>query len=767
MGKGEELTTTKYLIHAEINANGIVEKPDVVGAVFGQTEGLLSNDLDLRELQRTGRIGRIQVIIHSNGGRAKGEIVIPSSLDRIETAILAASLETINRVGPCEASIHVLKVEDVRAVKRQQVVERAKEIYMGMMETVSPESMKMIEEIRESMRVHEISEFGEERLPAGPNVHTSDAIIVVEGRSDVLNLLKYGIKNTVAVEGVNIPQSVADLTKKRTVTAFVDGDRGGELILKELLQVGDVDYITRAPRGKEVEDLEKEEVMIALRDKAPLEQVINNLDFNLDTQAKPKNRDKGDRSDRSDKKYKLNKSDKFHGNKNGKAGRRDRNSHKHDRSRNGKRFDKKQESRAKMLKGMLRNLEGTGNSEILDDSLNLLKEVSVENLYDELKQENPDANIIKMGIGDVTKPLVPAVVDAFKDAVDEMGNADTFMGYGPEQGYDFLAEAIIENDYKKYGVDLDVSEIFISDGAKCDTGNIQEIFGLENKIAVTDPVYTVYVDTNVMAGRTGEMGDDGMYEGLTYLKCNAENGFVPELPSEPVDIIYLCYPNNPTGTTLTKDQLKVFIDYAKENNAIILFDSAYEAFINDDNVPHTIYEIEGAREVVIEFKSFSKTAGFTGTRCAYTVVPKELMAYDSNNNAVEVNPLWNRRQTTKFNGVSYPVQKAAEATYSKEGKAQIREVIEYYMNNAKVIRESLTDMGLEVYGGVSSPYIWVKTPNNMDSWDFFDVLLNEANVIGTPGSGFGPSGEGYLRLTAFNTLENTKEAMDRISKLEF
>ena len=394
MGKGEELTTTKYLIHAEINANGIVEKPDVVGAVFGQTEGLLSNDLDLRELQRTGRIGRIQVIIHSNGGRAKGEIVIPSSLDRIETAILAASLETINRVGPCEASIHVLKVEDVRAGKRQQVVERAKEIYMGMMETVSPESMKMIEEIRESMRVHEISEFGEERLPAGPNVHTSDAIIVVEGRSDVLNLLKYGIKNTVAVEGVNIPQSVADLTKKRTVTAFVDGDRGGELILKELLQVGDVDYITRAPRGKEVEDLEKEEVMIALRDKAPLEQVINNLDFNLDTQAKPKNRDKGDRSDRSDKKYKLNKSDKFHGNKNGKAGRRDRNSHKHDRSRNGKRFDKKQESRAKMLKGMLRNLEGTGNSEILDDSLNLLKEVSVENLYDELKQENPDANII-------------------------------------------------------------------------------------------------------------------------------------------------------------------------------------------------------------------------------------------------------------------------------------------------------------------------------------------------------------------------------------
>ena len=318
MGKGVELTTTKYLIHAQINANGIVEKPDVVGAVFGQTEGLLSNDLDLRELQRTGRIGRIQVIIHSNGGRAKGEIVIPSSLDRIETAILAASLETINRVGPCEASIEVLRVEDVRAVKRQQVINRAKEIYMGMMETVSPESMKMIEEIRESMRVHEISEFGAERLPAGPNVHTSDAIIVVEGRNDVLNLLKYGIKNTVAVEGVNIPTSVAELTKKRTVTAFVDGDRGGELILKELLQVGDVDYITRAPRGKEVEDLEKEEVLIALRDKAPTEQVINNLDFNLDTQGKVGKNKINRTSKTSDRRAKnLNKSDKFHGNKNG------------------------------------------------------------------------------------------------------------------------------------------------------------------------------------------------------------------------------------------------------------------------------------------------------------------------------------------------------------------------------------------------------------------------------------------------------------------
>lgn len=385
----------------------------------------------------------------------------------------------------------------------------------------------------------------------------------------------------------------------------------------------------------------------------------------------------------------------------------------------------------------------------------------------EFIKANPDANIIKMGIGDVTKPLVPAVVDAFSEAVSEMGDAGTFKGYGPEQGYDFLAETIIENDYKKRGISFDLDEVFISDGAKCDTGNIQEIFGLTNKIAVTDPVYTVYVDTNVMAGRTGEMSGDGMYEGLTYLKCNAENDFIPELPDESVDIIYLCYPNNPTGTTLTKDQLKVFVDYAKENKSLILFDAAYEAFINEDNVPHSIFEIEGAKEVAIEFKSFSKTAGFTGTRCAYTVVPKQLKGYAADGEEVEINPLWNRRQTTKFNGASYPVQRAAEATYSGEGQKQIREVIDYYMENAKIIRESLTDIGLEVYGGISSPYIWVKTPKNMDSWDFFDILLNDANVVGTPGSGFGPSGEGYLRLTAFNTLENTKEAMDRISKLEF
>ena len=393
--------------------------------------------------------------------------------------------------------------------------------------------------------------------------------------------------------------------------------------------------------------------------------------------------------------------------------------------------------------------------------------VEVARRESEFTKAHPDVNVIKMGIGDVTKPLVPAVGEAFQKAVNEMGEAETFRGYGPEQGYDFLAEAIIKNDYNKYGIELETSEVFISDGAKCDTGNIQEIFAIDNKIAVTDPVYTVYVDTNVMAGRTGEMLDDGMYENLTYLKCNAENDFIPDLPKESVDLIYLCYPNNPTGTTLTKDQLKVFIDYAKENKAIILFDAAYEAFINEDNVPHSIYEIEGAKEVAIEFKSFSKTAGFTGTRCAYTVVPKKLKAYDSEGNSIDVNQLWNRRQTTKFNGVSYPVQRAAEATYSEQGQKEIKEIIDYYMENAKIIRERLTDAGLKVYGGVSTPYIWVKTPNNMNSWDFFDLLLNEANVIGTPGSGFGPSGEGYLRLTAFNTLENTIEAMDRISKLEF
>ena len=382
-------------------------------------------------------------------------------------------------------------------------------------------------------------------------------------------------------------------------------------------------------------------------------------------------------------------------------------------------------------------------------------------------EENPDKNVIKMGIGDVTKPLVPSVIKAFKDAVDEMADADSFMGYGPEQGYDFLAEAIIKNDFNKYGIELDLDEVFISDGAKCDTGNIQEIFDLDNVIAVTDPVYPVYVDTNVMAGRSGLIKDDGMYENIVYLPCTEENDFVPSLPEENVDLIYLCFPNNPTGTTLTKDQLAKFVEYAKENDALILFDAAYEVFIREDDVPHSIYEIEGAKEVAIEFRSFSKTAGFTGTRCAYTVVPKDIKIKTSSGEEQSVNALWNRRQTTKFNGVSYPVQKAAEAVYSEQGQKEINENIDYYLENARIIRESLSDIGLNVYGGVNSPYIWVKTPNDMESWDFFDLLLEEANIVGTPGSGFGPSGEGYLRLTAFNTLENTKEAMSRISKLSF
>lgn len=381
------------------------------------------------------------------------------------------------------------------------------------------------------------------------------------------------------------------------------------------------------------------------------------------------------------------------------------------------------------------------------------------------QNENPDAKIIRMGIGDVTRPLPRAVIDKFSEAVDEMSKANTFHGYGPEQGYDFLIEEIIKGDYTPRGIKLSKEEVFISDGAKCDTGNIQEIFGLENTVAVTDPVYPVYVDSNVMAGRTGPMGDNGRYDNLVYIPCTEDNAFVPELPEKPVDIIYLCYPNNPTGTALSKEQLSVWVDYAKENNSIILFDAAYEAYIQEESIPHSIYEIEGAREVAIEFRSFSKNAGFTGTRCAYTVVPKEVMGFDNDGNPHSLNSLWNRRQTTKFNGVSYPIQVAASAVYSSEGQKEISESIDYYMNNATIIRESLSSLGLRIYGGINSPYIWIKTPGEMDSWQFFDLLLNEAHVVGTPGVGFGPSGEGYLRLTAFNTLENTKEAMKRISNL--
>lgn len=384
---------------------------------------------------------------------------------------------------------------------------------------------------------------------------------------------------------------------------------------------------------------------------------------------------------------------------------------------------------------------------------------------EEFQKENPNSQIIKMGIGDVTRPLPRAVVESFDKAVLEMGDADTFMGYGPEQGYKFLIEEIIKNDFKPLGIELSTDEVFISDAAKCDTANIQEIFGLENVIAVTDPVYPVYVDSNVMAGRSGPMQNSGRYEGIIYLPCTAENNFIPKLPESPVDLIYLCLPNNPTGTTLTREELSKWVEYARENNSIILFDAAYEAYVTEDNIPRSIYEIEGAKEVAIEFRSFSKNAGFTGTRCAFAVVPKEIVAYDSDGNPHDLNSLWNRRQTTKFNGVSYPVQRAAMAVYSPEGQKEIKENIAYYLNNASIVRKSMEDIGLKVYGGINSPYIWVKTPENMDSWEFFDLLLKEANVVGTPGVGFGPNGEGYFRLTAFNTLENTEGAMNRITKL--
>ena len=376
------------------------------------------------------------------------------------------------------------------------------------------------------------------------------------------------------------------------------------------------------------------------------------------------------------------------------------------------------------------------------------------------KNENPTADIIRLGIGDVTRPLPQACIEAMHKAVDDMSRAETFKGYPEYEGYDFLINKIIENDYKARGIDIGADEVFVSDGAKSDTANIQELFGLDSRIAVTDPVYPVYVDSNVMAGRTGTY-NDGKWSNVTYLPCTAENGFVPELPKEKVDLIYLCLPNNPTGTTLTKDQLKVWVEYASKNNAIILFDSAYEAFITQAEVPHSIYEVEGAKEVAIEFRSFSKTAGFTGTRCAYIVIPKELKAYKADGTEVGLNRLWYRRQATKFNGVSYIVQRGAEAVYSPEGQKQVKETIAYYLENAGIIKKGLENIGITVFGGVNAPYIWLKTPNNMDSWVFFDKLLSEANLVGTPGVGFGPSGQGYFRLTAFGSRENTLAAVER------
>ncbi len=372
---------------------------------------------------------------------------------------------------------------------------------------------------------------------------------------------------------------------------------------------------------------------------------------------------------------------------------------------------------------------------------------------------HPDKEVIKMSIGDVTKPLAPAVIEAMHKAVDEMGAAETFRGYGPEQGYDFLRDKIVEYDYRARGLDIAADEIFVSDGAKSDCGNIGDIFSVDNKVAVCDPVYPVYVDTNAMAGRAGDY-IDGRWSRLVYMPCLEENGFMPQLPEEKVDIIYLCFPNNPIGVAATKEQLKPWVDYAKANGAVILYDSAYEAFITNPDVPHSIYEIEGAKETAIEFRSFSKTAGFTGTRCAYTVIPHALKL-----DGTELNSLWNRRHTTKFNGVPYIVQRAAEAVYTPEGQTQTKEAIAYYLENARIIREGLTEAGLTVYGGENAPYIWAKTPDSLGSWEFFDKLLEEANVVTTPGEGFGPSGEGYVRFTAFSTKENTVRAMERIKKL--
>jgi len=381
---------------------------------------------------------------------------------------------------------------------------------------------------------------------------------------------------------------------------------------------------------------------------------------------------------------------------------------------------------------------------------------------EQYKKLNSDANVIRLGIGDVTKPLCPTIIKALHDAVDDMASESTFRGYGPYEGYEFLIDKIIKNDYKD--IDIKPDEVFVSDGSKSDAGNIQELFSVNNIVAVQDPVYPVYVDSNVMAGRAGGVDRSGKFGHIVYLPCNAGNSFVPLLPSERVDIIYLCLPNNPTGTTFNMQQLKQWVDYAKQNKCVILFDAAYEAFIQQDDIPHSIYEVDGAKSVAIEFRSFSKTAGFTGTRCAYTIIPKELVLYCKNGEEICVNDLWMRRQSTKFNGVPYIVQRAAEAIYSKQGQQEIKSILNYYMTNANIIRTELENLGLKVFGGINAPYIWLTTPNNMSSWEFFDKLLYETNVVGTPGSGFGPSGEGYFRLTAFGSKEDVEIAMSRLKQ---
>ena len=378
------------------------------------------------------------------------------------------------------------------------------------------------------------------------------------------------------------------------------------------------------------------------------------------------------------------------------------------------------------------------------------------------QEANPDKEIIRLGIGDVTQPLAPAIIDKLHEAVSEMGVQETFKGYAPDLGYEFLRSAIAQNDYKARGVDIEIDEIFISYGAKCDSGNIQEIFSLDNRIAVCDPVYPVYVDSNVMAGRTGTYDSvTGLWSDVIYMPCKQEHGFAPELPKEVPDIIYLCFPNNPTGATITKDELQVWVDYANQHHSVIIYDAAYEAYISEENIPHTIYECDGAKTCAIELRSFSKNAGFTGTRLGFTVIPKQLKAADG----TALHPLWARRHGTKYNGAPYIVQAAGAAVYSEEGKKQTAQQIAYYMKNAQYIYQGLKDAGYSVSGGVNAPYIWLKTPDNMTSWEFFDYLLEQANVVGTPGSGFGPSGEGYFRLTAFGTYENTVKAIDRIKAL--
>ena len=379
------------------------------------------------------------------------------------------------------------------------------------------------------------------------------------------------------------------------------------------------------------------------------------------------------------------------------------------------------------------------------------------------KVSYPNAKVISLGIGDVTQPLCPAVAEAMHKAVDEMTTSEGFHGYGPEQGYLFLREAIVKNDFLPRGIHLDPSEIFVNDGAKSDTGNIQELVRWDNSIGVTDPIYPVYIDSNVMIGRSGEI-KDGKWSNVTYLPCTAENNFVPELPDRRVDIIYLCYPNNPTGTVISKEELQKWVNYALKNDTLIFYDAAYEAYIQDPDIPHSIYEIKGARKVAIEFHSYSKTAGFTGVRCGYTVVPKELTASTLNGERIALNPLWYRRQCTKFNGTSYISQRAAEAIYTPEGKKQVKETISYYMDNARMMRETLTGLGLEVFGGENAPYIWLRTPDRENSWRFFERMLYNAHVVCTPGVGFGPSGEGYVRFTAFGSHEDCAEAMERLKK---